>query len=105
MSNFDPAVINKIKEAVEKAIEETAVKVQERAREIVPKDTQNLMYSIQIEKVGEFEVRVTANTDYALPVHEGYTTKAGTYVGGTPYLLQPLQEEKQNLEKRVKDNL
>ncbi|WP_084473391.1 HK97 gp10 family phage protein [Deinococcus ficus] len=102
---FDPKVKQAILDAVQKAVEETAVKVQEQAREIVPKDTQHLMNNILVEKVGEYEVRVTANTDYAAAVHEGHVTKSGSFVQGTPYLLKPLQDEKENLEKRVKDNL
>lgn len=102
---FNPATKQKLLDAIEKAVEETAVKVQEKAREVVPKDTQALMYSIQVEKVGQFEVRVTANTDYALAVHEGRVTSTGKFIQGTPYLTAPLEEEKQNLEQRIKDNL
>lgn len=103
--SFDTSVIDKLKAAIEKAIEETAVAVQADARQIVPVDTGNLQQSIQIEKKGQFEVRVTANTDYALDVHEGHSTRNGGFVQGTPYLLQPLEAQKEKLGERIKKNL
>lgn len=102
---FDQKILQQLRGAIEKAIEETAVAVQEGARELVPVDTGNLQQSIQIEKIGEFEVRVSANTEYALNVHEGHATKNGGFVQGTPYLLKPLQDEEKNLAQRVKNNL
>jgi len=102
---FDPKVKAQLLAAIEKAVEETAVKIQEQAREIVPKDTGHLSNMIQVEKVDQFTARVTANTDYAAAVHEGHVTKSGTFVQGTPYLLKPLQDEGQKLGDRIKENL
>lgn len=94
-----------VNDAVEKALEDTAVEAQSRARDLVPVDTGNLRDSIQATKLGDLSYSVTANTDYAYAVHEGHTRQNGTFVQGRPFLTQALEEKRQEIEQKIKDNL
>lgn len=87
--------------AVEKAIEDTAFQVQEDARNMVPYDTGTLHDSIMIQKVGNNAFEISANTEYAYYVHEGFVRADGSYQAGTPFLTQPLQQNAEKLDKRI----
>ncbi|MFC6748198.1 HK97 gp10 family phage protein [Deinococcus aquaticus] len=99
------SLLQRVHDAVEKALEDTAVMVQAEAREDVPKDTQALMHSIQAEKVSDLTYKVTANTKYALYVHEGYVSKSGRFIAGTPYLTGPISRQKVKILDRIRENL
>lgn len=92
-----------VEKIAEKVIEDTAFKVQEDARDMVPYDTGQLHDSIQVEKTGELAFKVSANTDYAYYVHEGHVNKAGKFHQGTPYLTKPLQENTEQIGKKMKE--
>ncbi|WP_407541618.1 HK97 gp10 family phage protein (plasmid) [Deinococcus radiomollis] len=102
--NFQ-GTLERVKAAVEKALEDTAVEVQADARAMAPYDTGALRDSILPEKVADLEYRVTANVDYSLYVHEGHSTKSGTFVQGIPFLVQPLNEKIPFILEKIKSNL
>lgn len=107
MSSLDLSalVLRRVVAAVEKALEDTAVLVQADARDEAPKDTQALANSIQAEKISPLSYKVTANTKYAVYVHEGHITKSGRFIAGIPFLTRPLSKHKQLLAQRIRENL
>ncbi|WP_156372892.1 HK97 gp10 family phage protein [Deinococcus sp. Leaf326] len=99
------AELNKVvKLAVDKAIEDTALQTQIDARNLVPYDTGQLHDSIQVQRE-ENGFNISANTDYAYYVHEGYVDKSGKFRPGTPYLSQPLNDNAALYGKRVQENM
>ena len=91
--------------ATEKALEDTATEVQIEARVLAPYDTGALHDSIIAERESQMVYKVTANTNYALHVHEGHKTASGGFVEGKPFLTVPLQEKKQLILSKIKQNI
>ncbi len=98
--NRIPALSRQLQTEVSRAVRETALAIEEKAKRYAPVDTGALQASIQAKVTGPFSAEIAPGTEYA--EHVEYGTR---HMAAQPYMTPAAEEERPLFLGRMKDLL